>query len=35
MSKHIQVFGIFNSIAYGLGTYLTYQEYNNTPPELQ
>jgi len=29
------VFGIFNSIAYGLGTYLTYQEYNNTPPELQ
>lgn len=29
------VFGIFNSIAYALGTYLTYQEYNNTPPELQ
>merc|ERR1712037_803194 len=29
------VFGIFNSIAYGLGTYLTYQEYNNPPPELQ
>merc|ERR1712088_1109543 len=29
------VFGIFNSIAYGLGTYLTYQMYNNTPPELQ
>lgn len=29
------VFGIFNSIAYGLGTYLTYKEYSNTPPELQ
>jgi len=29
------VFGIFNSIAYALGTYLTYQEYSNTPPELQ
>ena len=29
------MFGIFNSIAYGLGTYLTYQMYNNTPPELQ
>lgn len=29
------VFGIFNSIAYGLGFYLTYQEYSNTPPELQ
>jgi len=29
------VFGIFNTIAYGLGTYLTYSEYKNTPPELQ
>lgn len=29
------VFGIFNSIAYGVGTWLIYQEYSNTPPELQ
>ena len=35
LSVFFQVFGIFNSIAYGLGTYLTYQMYNNTPPELQ
>jgi len=29
------VFAIFNSIAYGLGAVLIYQEYNATPPELQ
>jgi len=29
------VFAIFNSIAYGVGAVLTYQEYNATPPELQ
>lgn len=28
-------FGIFNSIAYGVGTWLVYAEYNATPPELQ
>jgi len=29
------VFAIFNTIAYGLGSYLVYQELSNTPPELQ
>jgi len=29
------VFGIFNTIAYGIGTYYVYNEYCSTPPELQ
>lgn len=29
------VFAIFNTIAYGLGSYLVYQELCSTPPELQ
>lgn len=29
------VFGIFNSIVYGIGAFLVYREYNSTPPELQ
>jgi len=29
------VFGIFNTLAYGLGAYILYGEYSNTPPELQ
>eukprot|EP00088_Acartia_fossae_P071453 TRINITY_DN9802_c0_g1_i1.p1 TRINITY_DN9802_c0_g1~~TRINITY_DN9802_c0_g1_i1.p1 ORF type:complete len:186 (+),score=16.80 TRINITY_DN9802_c0_g1_i1:167-724(+) len=29
------VFAIFNSIAYGVGSWLVYAEYNATPPELQ
>jgi len=29
------VFGIFNSVAYGIGAYLVYNEFCSTPPELQ
>jgi len=29
------VFAIFNSVAYGIGAWLVYQEYKATPPELQ
>jgi len=29
------VFAVFNTVAYGYGAYLTYNEYNSTPPELQ
>ncbi|XP_023341197.1 uncharacterized protein LOC111711157 isoform X2 [Eurytemora carolleeae] len=29
------VFGIFNTIVYGIGAYLVYQEYHATPRELQ
>lgn len=29
------VFGIFNTIAYGVGAYLVYAEYSSTPAELQ
>ena len=31
----LQVFAVFNTVAYGYGAYLTYNEYNSTPPELQ
>lgn len=29
------VFGIFNTVAYGVGAYLVYNEFCSTPPELQ
>lgn len=29
------VFGIFNTVAYGVGAYLVYSEFCSTPPELQ
>jgi len=29
------VFAVFNTFVYGYGTYLVYNEYNSTPPELQ
>lgn len=29
------VFGIFNTIAYGIGAYLLFRDFNSTPPELQ
>lgn len=29
------VFGLFNTIAYGLGSYILYNDFCNTPPELQ
>ena len=30
-----QVFGIFNTIAYGFGAYILHNDYKATPPELQ
>ena len=30
-----QVFAVFNTFVYGYGAYLTFNEYNSTPPELQ
>ena len=32
---YFQVFAVFNTFVYGYGTYLVYNEYNSTPPELQ
>jgi len=29
------VFGLFNTVAYGIGAYLIYSEYSSTPPELR
>ena len=29
------VFGIFNTIAYGIGAYILHNDYKATPPELQ
>ena len=33
--KIFQVFGLFNTITYGVGSYFVYDELNSTPPELQ
>ena len=31
----IQIFAIFNTIAYALGAYILHNDYKATPPELQ
>ena len=31
----LQVFGIFNTLAYGFGAYILHNDYKATPPELQ
>ena len=34
-SNYFQVFAIFNTVAYGLGSFILWNDYKSTPPELQ